>query len=81
MYVQRNIEALSSHHCCSRKARSITHSECVFVALSIQHVMGMRHITICSQAGCTTFFHIISYMARLKKKYYNACFDILYNLV
>jgi len=29
MYVQRNFEALPCNHFCSRKARSITYSECV----------------------------------------------------
>ena len=37
MYVQRNIQARSRNHCCSRKAISITYCECVFVALGIQH--------------------------------------------
>jgi len=33
MYVYRNIEGLSRNHCCSGKAKSITYSEGVFVAL------------------------------------------------
>jgi len=32
-------EARSCNHCCSGKEISITYSECVFVALFIQHVM------------------------------------------
>jgi len=47
MYVQRNIEARPCNHSCSGKAISITHSECVFVALSIQ-----RACAILSSVAC-----------------------------
>ena len=60
MYGKRNIEALSCNHCCSGKAISFTHSECVFVALGIQHAVRMCYIAICGLSGCTVFFHIIS---------------------
>jgi hypothetical protein len=39
---------------------SITYSECVFVALGIQHAIRMRHIAICGLSGSTLFFHFIS---------------------
>jgi len=42
------------------KQLSITHSECVFVALHIQHAMRVLHIVICGLSGSTIFFHIIS---------------------
>ena len=59
MYVQRNIEARSHNHCCSGTAKIITYTECVFVALVIQHAMRMRHIVICSFPDSTVFFHIV----------------------
>jgi hypothetical protein len=39
MYVQRKIEARLRNHCCSGKAIIITYSECVSVALVIQHAI------------------------------------------
>jgi hypothetical protein len=60
MYVQRNIEARSCNNCYSGKAISITQSQCVFVALCIQHAMRMCHIVICGLPGCTVFFRIVS---------------------
>ena len=43
-----------------KKHQIITYSECVSVALVIQHAMLMDHIIICGLSGCTIFFHIIS---------------------
>ena len=36
---------------------SITYSECVCVALGIQHAKCMRHIVNCGLPGSTIFFH------------------------
>jgi hypothetical protein len=62
MYVQRNNEAHSCNHCYNGKETSITYSECVFVALVIQHAKLMRRI-ILSPAACPAlqyfFFHIL----------------------
>jgi hypothetical protein len=41
---RRNIKARSRNHSCRGKAISITYSECVFVALDIQHAKRMRHL-------------------------------------
>jgi hypothetical protein len=50
----RNFQLRSSNHCCCGKAISITYSECVSVALAIQHAKRMR---------CTIFFQVISQRA------------------
>jgi len=44
MYEKRNNETSSRNHCCCGKYISITYSECVFVALLVQHAKRMCHI-------------------------------------
>jgi hypothetical protein len=46
MYVRRSIEVSSRTQFWSRKAISIAYSECVSVALPIQHANCMGHITL-----------------------------------
>jgi len=55
---RRNIEARSRNHCCSGQAINVTCSECVFVALAVQHAECMRpcYIVVCGLPGCTVFF-------------------------
>jgi hypothetical protein len=53
---KRNNEALSSAHCCRRKA-VITYSVCTTVALGIQHEMRMRRI-ILSSVACVVLPHL-----------------------
>jgi hypothetical protein len=52
MYIKHNIEVCFANHCCGGKAISITYSECVFVALGIQHAMCVCHIVICGLPAC-----------------------------
>ena len=62
MYVLPDTEVRSGNHRCRGKAISITCSECVPVALVIQHARRMRHI-ILSSVACpavpyfSTLFH------------------------
>jgi len=49
--VWRNIEALPREHCFRGKAIGITYSECVSVAVVIQHVKRMRGILL-SPVAC-----------------------------
>jgi hypothetical protein len=56
MYVQRNIEERSRNHCCRRKTISITYSECVYVALVIQHAKAKALLHILSSVAC--LYHI-----------------------
>jgi len=53
MYVLRNNKACSRNNSCRGKAISFTYSECVSVALVIQYVTHMLHITLSSVAHLT----------------------------
>ena len=63
MHLGRNIEARSCNHYRSGKVRSITYSECVFVALVIQHAKLKRRYILTSVA-CPT----VQYFSALSRK-------------
>ena len=52
----------SRNHCCRGKAGNIAYSECVSVALVIQHVMHVRCIILTSvDCLAVTYFSILSH--------------------
>jgi hypothetical protein len=53
----RCIEVRTCSHCFGGKAISITQTECVFVALGIQHAVRMRHIVIVACPALQYFLH------------------------
>jgi hypothetical protein len=57
MYLERNIKALLSNHCCHGKAVSVTYSERVSLALGTQYAMCMRRIILPS-VSCLTLTYL-----------------------
>jgi hypothetical protein len=62
IYVYRSIKACSLNHCSCVKAIRITYSECVSVALVIQHAKRMRRIILSSMACLAVpHFYVLSH--------------------
>ena len=74
--IKNNVEH-SCNHCYSAKAISISYSECVFVALGIEHKIRTRHIFNCGLSVCTICFSKLSHKRHnfRKKSYWtlNVC--------
>jgi len=72
-----NIEVHSRNNSCCGKAIIITYYECVpshsYPTCKV-HALYYTYSVIFGLSDYTTFFHIISYMARFFK-----CFDFIYN--
>jgi hypothetical protein len=58
---KHNIEVRSRNHCCRAKAISITYSQCVSVAIVIQHAKRMRRI-ILSSVACQALPYFSHYL-------------------
>jgi hypothetical protein len=71
-----NTEARPCNHWWSGKAISVTYSECVFVALSIQHAMRMRNIILPSVACLALPYFSTSRFSRKSYSTSNMYFDI-----
>ena len=56
-----HIEGRSGNYFFRGKAISILCSECVYVALGIQHAMRIRHIVLCNLPNSTIFFPTLSH--------------------
>jgi hypothetical protein len=65
-------QARSCNYYCSGKATSIAYSECVFVALGVQHAMRMRSIVLSSLAspGQRHFYKLSDKLHDFRKKYF-----------
>jgi hypothetical protein len=76
MYVQYNIKEHSCNYCCCGKAINITYSECVSVALGIQHTNCMPHV-ILSSVTCLA----VKYFSTLSHKCYDFRKNKMYVLI
>jgi hypothetical protein len=81
MYVSRNTEARSRNHCCSRKAKSITYSECVFLALVIRHAKRMRLAVLSSVASMSVLYFTTSHKHYdfREKNYWNIKYILIFS--
>jgi len=60
----RNTEGRSRNHCCSGKARSITYSECVFLALVTEHTRLMHSIILTTACLPLQYFSILFHISK-----------------
>ena len=62
-YALRKNQTRSCNHCYSGRAIRITYSDCISVALVIEHAILMRHVVFCGVLGCTLFLLIMAHTA------------------
>ena len=88
IYVWHYIQVRSWNHYCRVKAKSVIHSECVFVALGTHHAMRRHHIVICGMSDFT-FSLMIWYMIWYDMLWYDMIrhdiwydiYDMLYDMM
>jgi len=83
MYIKGNIEARLCNHCCNGKAISITHSECVSIALDIQRAMCVHLLSPVACLPLQYFGTLSQKMAYFWEKVMNhkTCFHFLYTFL
>ena len=82
MCYKRNIGTLFPNNFCRGKSIMISYSDCVSVAVVIQHTTHVRHIIDCGMYNSTIFFpHYLINATMFGTKLLNIklCFDFLYN--
>ena len=70
MYIERDNEARSCSHFCNGKAVSIKYSECVSIALVIQHAVRMPNI-ILSSVPCAALPYFSALFHKRRKIFEN----------
>jgi len=74
MYIKLNVEASSLNVCCRGQAINITYSECVSLALVIQHAKGMHRTMSFVVSLAAPYFSILSHKGTIffkKKRWLN----------
>jgi hypothetical protein len=71
-YIYVTVRRVRATKVAEKKTISVTHSECMFVALVIQHGICTRHSVICDLPGSTIF-------SQISHKRYHFCDKVIVN--